>query len=187
MLIDDVLREYLYDIKTRNYTERTMKGYRNNLKKFFAYCKGEFALLEVEEVTHIHIKQYLGFLQDKGLTATYINTILKNIRSFYNYCYNEGYCINIAKKVSWSREKKVIIQTFTDNEVRKMLDVYKYDSYINARNRCIIAVLFDTGIRNFELCNLKRIDVRETTIFILGKGNKGKACTNFTLFKKSND
>ena len=51
-----------------------------------------------------------------------------------------------------------------DNEVRKMLDVYKYNSYINARNRCIIAVLFDTGIRNFELCNLKKIDVRETTI-----------------------
>lgn len=64
----------------------------------------------------------------------------------------------------WSREKKVIIQTFMDNEVRKMLDVYKYNSYINARNRCIIAVLFDTGIRNFELCNLKKIDVRETTI-----------------------
>lgn len=32
--------------------------------------------------------------------------------------------------------------------------------------------MFDTGIRNLELCNLKRIDVRETTIFILGKGNK---------------
>ena len=64
----------------------------------------------------------------------------------------------------WSREKKVIIQTFMDNEVRKMLDVYKYNSYINARNSCIIAVLFDTGIRNFELCNLKKIDVRETTI-----------------------
>ena len=66
----------------------------------------------------------------------------------------------------------MIIQTFTDSEVRKMIDVYKYDSYINARNKCIIALLFDTGIRNLELCNLKRIDVRETTIFILGKGNK---------------
>lgn len=184
MLIDDVLREYLYDIKTRNYTERTMKGYKNNLKKFFAYCKGEFNFMEVEEITHLHIKQYLGFLQDKGLTASYINTILKNLRSFYNYCYNEGYCMNIAKKVNWSREKKVIIQTFTDNEVRKMLDVYKYDNYINSRNRCIIAILFDTGIRNFELCNLKRIDVRETTIFILGKGNKERLVPISPYLKK---
>lgn len=83
-----------------------MKGYRNNLGKLFAYCKGEFLLLEIEEVTHIHIKQYLGFLQDKGLTASYINIIFKNIRSFYNYYYSEGYCMNIAKKVSWSKKKK---------------------------------------------------------------------------------
>lgn len=98
MLIDDVLGEYLYDSKTRNYTLRTMKGYRNKLKKFFAYCKGKFNFMEVEEITHIHVKQYLDFLQDKGLTVTYINTILKNIRSFYNYCYNESYCMNIAKR-----------------------------------------------------------------------------------------
>lgn len=98
MLIDDVLREYLYDIKTRNYTERTMKGYRNNLKKFFSYCKSEFEFTEVEEITHIQIKQYLGYLQEKGLTATYINTILKNIRSFYNYCYSEGYCMEYSKE-----------------------------------------------------------------------------------------
>ena len=80
--------------------------------------------------------------------------------------------MNIAKKVSWLREKKVIIDTFTDKEVRKMLDVYKFDSYINARNKCIMAVLFDTGIRNLELCNLSKLDVRESVIFILGKGNK---------------
>ena len=53
-----------------------------------------------------------------------------------------------------------------------MLDVYKFDSYINARNKCIMAVLFDTGIRNLELCNLSKLDVRESVIFILGKGSK---------------
>ncbi|MEF9990988.1 MAG: hypothetical protein RRZ84_01685 [Romboutsia sp.] len=31
MLIDDVYKEYIYEIRTRNYTERTIKGYKNNL------------------------------------------------------------------------------------------------------------------------------------------------------------
>lgn len=34
--------------------------------------------------------------------------------------------MNIAKKVSWLKDNKVIIETFSDNEVRKMLDVSKY-------------------------------------------------------------
>lgn len=184
MILNDVLREFLYEIQIKNYTPRTIKGYKNNLAKFFKYCESELEILELEEITHLNIKQYLNYLKDKGLTATYINTILKNIRSFYAYCYKEGYCLNIAKKVSWLREKKVIIETFNDKEVKKMLNVYKFDSYINARNKCIISILFDTGIRNLELCNLKRVDVRESVIYILGKGNKERLVPISPYLKK---
>lgn len=184
MLLKDVLREFLYEIQIKNYTPRTIKGYKNNLAKFFKYCEIELEIVELEEITHLHIKQYLNYLKEKGLTPTYINTILKNLRSFYSYCYKEGYCLNIAKKVSWLREKKVIIDTFTDKEVRKMLDTYKFDSYISARNKCIMAVLFDIGIRNLELCNLNKLDVRESVIFILGKGNKERLVPISPYLKK---
>lgn len=121
MILNHVLREFLYEIQIKNYTPRTIKGYKNNLAKLFKYCESELEILELEEITYINIKQYLNYLKDKGLTATYINKILKNIRSFYAYCYKEGYCLNIAKKVSWLREKKVIIKTFNDKEVKKCL------------------------------------------------------------------
>ena len=53
-----------------------------------------------------------------------------------------------------------------------MLEHWKFSSYLHARNKCIMAVLFDTGIRNFELCQLKKLDVKETVIHIMGKGRK---------------
>ncbi|HGM3219407.1 TPA: phage integrase N-terminal SAM-like domain-containing protein [Clostridioides difficile] len=112
----------MYEIRTKNCLDRTIKGY--NLNKLFNYCKLEFEVLELEEITHLHIRQYLNFLKNKNLSETYINTILKNIRSFYAYCYKEEYCLNIAKKVSFLKDKKVIIDSFTDAEVRKMLDIY---------------------------------------------------------------
>lgn len=184
MLIDDIYKEYIYEITTRNYTDRTIKGYKNNLKKFFTYCKEEYGLMEIEEVTHIHIKQYLNLLKSKNLSESYINTILKNIRSFYQYCYKEEYCLNVAKKVSFLKEKTVLINTFTDMEVRKMLNVYKMDTYINARNRCIVAMLLDTGIRCYELCNIKNIDVKETVIYIFGKGRKERIVPISPYLKK---
>ena len=184
MLIDDIYKEYIYEIRVRNYTERTIKGYKNNLNKFFTYCKNQHELLEIEEITHIHIKQYLNQLKSKGLSESYINTILKNIRSFYAYCYKEEYCLNVAKKVEFLKEKAVLINTFTDSEVRKMLDAYRMDTYMNARNKCIISILLDTGIRNSELCNIKNIDVKETVIYIFGKGRKERIVPISPYLKK---
>ena len=43
-----------------------------------------------------------------------------------------------------------------------MLDVYKFNIYVNARNKCIMIVLFDDRIRKFEVCNLSKLDVRES-------------------------
>ncbi|WP_369124297.1 phage integrase N-terminal SAM-like domain-containing protein [uncultured Intestinibacter sp.] len=92
-------------MKISNDTERKIKRYKNKLNKFFTYCKNKHELLEIEEITHFHIKQYLKQPKSKGLNHSYINTILKNIRSFYNDCYKEPYCLNIAKKVEFLREK----------------------------------------------------------------------------------
>ena len=45
MLLKDVLREFLYEIQIKNYTPRTIKGYKNNLAKFFKYCEIELEIV----------------------------------------------------------------------------------------------------------------------------------------------
>lgn len=184
MFLQDVIKEFIFEIKLRNYSERTIKGYKNNILKFARYMKNEFEIVEIEEISHVHIKSYLNFLKGNGLTEVYINTILKNLRSFYKYCFTEGYCLNVALKVGWLRERKTIIKTFSDDEIRKMMDVYNYSSYIHARNKCIMAILIDTGIRNFELCQLKITDIRETVIYIMGKGKKERVAPISPYLKK---
>ena len=172
MLLEDAIKEYVYEIQIRNYTSRTIKGYKNNVLRFSQFIKNQWEVTELEEVSPAHIKQYLNSLKEKGRSPVYINTILKNLRTFFQYCYEEGYGMNIAKKVIWLKEKRTVISTFTDIEVKKMLEHWKFSSYLHARNKCIMAVLFDTGIRNFELCQLKKLDVKETVIHIMGKGRK---------------
>lgn len=184
MLLEDAIKEYIYEIQIRNYTPRTIKGYRNNILRFNQFIKSQWGITELEEVSPVHIKQYLNSLREKGRSAVYINTILKNLRSFYQYCYTEGYCMNIAKKVIWLKQKKTVISTFNDVEVKRMLEYWKFSSYLHARNRCIMAVLFDTGIRNLELCQIKRLDVRETTIHIMGKGRKERVVPISPYLKK---
>ena len=39
MLVDDVVKEFIFELKVQNYTPRTIKGYKNNILKFIEYCK----------------------------------------------------------------------------------------------------------------------------------------------------
>jgi integrase/recombinase XerD len=184
-LLKDVLQEFLFEIQIKNYTVRTIKSYRNNNNLFITYLSKEFNIDEIDKVSPIHIKQYIKFLNKQGRKPTYINTILKNIRSYFEYCVQEDYIsISPAMQVKWQKEDKTIIQAFTNEEVIKMLNVYDFSDYLNTRNKIILATLFDTGIRNLELCQLINTDIRESIIRIFGKGNKERYVSISPMLKK---
>lgn len=175
-------------MQIKKFTERTIKTSINSTKAFFRYINREFSVEELEEVTHVHIKQYIHYLQKQGRTEVYINAILKYLRMFYRYCIQEEYILekqNPCLKVKWAREPKAIINTFTDDEAVKMLKQWDFKRYYNARNKAILATFFETGIRNLELCNLNMTDVRDTVILVHGKGNKERYVPISPALKKT--
>lgn len=103
-------------------------------------------------------------LKKKGLSESYINGIQKNIRSFFKFIVEEGY---IAEKrnpvlgLKCLKQPKVLIQTFDDDEVKRMISAFKGDYYLSLRNKLILMFFVDLGIRNLELCTLATLDVRE--------------------------
>lgn len=187
MLLTDLLKEYKYDMQVRNYSKRTIKTCYNSSLKFTIYSYKEFNVEEIEDLLPLHLKSYINYLQGLGRSEVYINSILKYLRGFFKYCVKEEYLSdkqNITKKVGWLREKKTVIKTFTDAEVKKMIKVWDYKNFYNTRNKAIVAMLLETGIRNLELCTLRTIDVRDTIIKITGKGNKERCVPISSALKK---
>jgi integrase/recombinase XerD len=185
MQLDEVLKEFIFELEIKKFSKRTIKSYRNNNALFFNFLKNEFGVSELEDLTGLHIKRYFQHLTKKGLKPTYINSILKNIRAFCVYCIEEGYIKNNpAEKVKWQREGKVLINTFTSEEIINMLNAFKFTTYLEARNKTILANLIDTGIRNAELCDIKNEDVKDKVILIHGKGSKQRQVSISPLMKK---
>lgn len=173
MLITDCVHEFKVECELRRLTPKTIKGYVNNNLQFAEYLQNEYQIEEIEEVKQAHIKQYVLYLTKTKHKPTYINGILKCIRAFFKYCYNEELVDrNPATKVPWQKEGKVLIDTFTDEEVQRLLDAFDFSSYLQARNKLILALAFDTGIRNTEMCDILNCDIHNNTILIHGKGNK---------------
>lgn len=173
MLAKDCLAEFKVECDLRRLSPRTTKGYYNNTALFLTYLEKHLEVMELEEIRTLHIKKYLQYLLEKKLSPSYINGILKSLRAFFKYAQAEEYIpSNPATRVNWQREGKVLIETFTDDEVHSLLNAFDFSNYLSARNKLVLAIAFDTGARNTEICSILEEDIRDNVILIHGKGNK---------------
>lgn len=171
MLIESLIKEFLVNCSINSYSKRTIKSYRNNLTRFFSLIPEQ----NLENVNSAMIRQAISELQSRELKATYINSIIKSLRSFYVYVIEQE-CLTSdpMKKVPWCKEHIPIIKSFSDDEVRGLMSAFSEKGFLELRNKTIIAMLFDTGIRCFELCSLGYNSMRDDHILITGKGNKDR-------------
>lgn len=174
MLLEDTLKEFLLECELRQYSQRTIRHERNSLQKMIYFIGETYGVTQLEKVKHIHLKGYVKYLTDLGRKETYVNGLIKSFRAFFKYCTEEEYIeVNPALKLSFQKEPEILITTFTDKEVEAMVNYYKGRCFLDIRNKLIMVILFDTGIRCSELCELKVTDVRANIINIQeGKGKK---------------
>lgn len=173
MLARETLEEFRLECQLRRLTVRTIKSYYNSTSLFLTYLERHQKINVLEEIRPQHIKQYIQYLIQKNLSPSYINAILRCLRAYFRYAVEEQYLSsNPASKISWQKQGKVLINTFTDAEVKALLDVFDFSTFLSARNKLILAIAFDTGARNTEMCDILEEDVRDNVILIHGKGNK---------------
>ena len=61
MLLNAALKEYLLECELRNYTEKTIKGYRNSIELLVNYLQ-QNGITDVDEVLAPHIKHFFDQL-----------------------------------------------------------------------------------------------------------------------------
>ncbi|MEH6943602.1 tyrosine-type recombinase/integrase [Bacillus sp. JJ722] len=173
MLLEDVLEEYFYYCTAKGFTKKTMINKRQELKQVKEFLIVNRGIQNLESVTTHDLKAYVRYKQQQGLKPQSINSMFKMVAAFFNWCVREEYLSKeITSKVDIPRLPKTVLKGFRMNEINKMIDAFSFKNYIEARNKCIIAMLSDCGLRAMELRTLKKSDIKETMILVNGKGNK---------------
>jgi integrase/recombinase XerD len=158
------LRKALDDYKTvympyRNFAERTREEYLNDLEALLGYLE-MVGTIHVKALGLPIIERYVANLEQKGFASLTRKRKVVAIRSFLSYLYEDG-CLNtnIAKK---------IVLPFAESTMPYVLTQTECDQIRNAcaerpRDRAIIELLLQTGIKLSELIHLTLKDIELET------------------------
>ena len=80
---------------------------------------------------------------------------------------------------------KLKLRTFTEKNIKDMINYYDGKSFLEVRNKAMIALLFDTGIRLSELMELEETQIHEDSILIYGKGAKERVVPASPILSQS--
>jgi integrase/recombinase XerC len=153
-------------------SDYTVANYKIDLDWFFNFTEGEIPL-DIKTLTAF--TNYL--LKEKGDKRSTIRRRLSALKSYYNYLYNEEIInIDVAKKIKFIKADPVDkLEVPSQKDIFKVLDGINY-----LRDRALLELIYSTGMREGESCNLKIEHINFTNKFIfiengrIAKGNKGR-------------
>ncbi len=160
----------------KKYSPYTITAYRNDLISFEQFCKKEFQISEISNVSYTIIRSWIVELVEHKISNRSINRKISSLRSYFNYLLKSKQLEEhpLRKHKSLKVEKRVNVP-FSEKEMNEVLDFFdQADGFELVRDKLIIELLYTTGMRRAELIGLKdaSIDLSQSVVKVLGKRNK---------------
>ena len=174
MLIDDFLNYLQYE---RNYSEHTIKAYGTDLRSFEEYVRehqeGRF---EPSEIDTDIVRCWLVCLMEEKISSRSVNRKLSSLKSFFKFLMKRGeISVDPLRLLSGPKTNKPLPCFIKEKDMEELLDGDGFDEdFTGVRDRLIIEMLYDTGMRRGELVGVKNTDVdfEAMRISVIGKRNK---------------
>ena len=150
---------------------QTSRVYRYDLEMFFNYVG-----TVPNQVRSHHIRMFLNFLRsDKGYATSSLRRKLACLRSFFRYLKQQGIIAEdptlgaITPKLGQSLPRSA-----TPEDVNRLLWTAKNLDKYPLRTYTMLQVMYSTGVRVSELCdmNIEDINFADGSIRVTGKGDK---------------
>ena len=154
----------------------TVDSYRRDLENFQNYFTRLSDDITWQTVDTDIIRDWMENMMDKGNSSASINRRLSALRSFYRYAMARGLVSkDPAYGVVGPKKEKTLPYFVKESQMDNLLDEANWGvSYEDLRNRMILMVFYETGVRLSELVGLNdnSISWPEKVLRVIGKRNK---------------
>ncbi len=169
------IEEFLLYLKAeKRYAAHTLKAYKTDLDQFHAFCHhGDREGMDLHFRT---IRSWVVSLMDSGYSPRTVHRKLTSLRSYCKYLIRLGDLdSNPTDRVLKPRLNKRVPSFVDEPSMDRLLDDYDFgENFTGIRNRLVMDLLYQTGMRRNELIGLTAgsLNLEGESIRVLGKRGK---------------
>lgn len=164
----------------RNYSVHTVNAYTNDLLQFVSFIEAKEMLesesFPVDRIDIDIVRQWVMDLMEQPLSSVSVNRKLSALHSFFRNLVRQ----DVIKKhpfalLSGPKKAKVLPYFIREKEMEGVLDEENFtQDFEGIRNRLMLEMFYETGIRRSELVGIKDtdVDLEAMALKVTGKRNK---------------
>ncbi|MEX0385743.1 site-specific tyrosine recombinase XerD [Spiribacter onubensis] len=158
----------------RGLADNTLSAYGNDLRGFAGWLAtdGRSGLLGADRAD---VMAYLAARVSMGSSRRSSARLLSSLRRFYRYQLRQGAIpVDPTARVESPKPDRPLPEALTEAEVERLLNAPDAASLIGQRDRCMLEVLYATGLRVSELVHLRmdQVNRQQGVVRVTGKGGK---------------
>jgi integrase/recombinase XerD len=141
----------------------------------FAGWAEKHARVPLREVTPAHLTDFLAWRKRAGLAAASIKLEAVALRIFFRFLTARGILReDPAEHLATPRIEGYLPETLNREQVERLLESIREADPLGRRDRAMMELLYASGLRVSELCNLRleNLNLNEGFVRVTGKGNK---------------
>lgn len=174
--LHEAIDQYLLSLQVeRNLSSNTIEAYERDLLQFREHCEAEGIEQDVTKIGHEHISGFMSALFANDVTHRTISRKLSAIRGLFRYLrVVDDIRKDPTELVDMPRYGSKVPEALSLDDVENLIDAPDVTTLEGHRDRTMLELLYDTGLRVSELVNLRlrEIDLNQRTLLITGKGDK---------------
>jgi len=169
--IDDFLK---YLQAEKRYAAHTVKAYKNDLNQFHAFCQDNDG--ECMDLNFRTIRSWVVFLMDSGYSSRTVHRKLTSLSTYCKYLIKEGVLdSNPMDRVLKPKLKKRVPAFVEEGKLETLLEEFEFgEDFKGTRNRLVLDLLYQTGMRRSELTGLTTGAVNGEGKSLKVTGKRGK-------------
>jgi len=160
----------------KKYSAHTINSYKNDINQFLEFINHQQDSISISEINYQQIRAWVASLIKDKIASRSVNRKLSSLKSFFKFLQRQQIIdINPMSKISGPKTPKRLPVFVDEHQMEDLFSEVQFEEgFDGIRDRLILDLFYQTGIRRSELTHLKEVDVDlfNSTIKVLGKRNK---------------
>ena len=172
MKLEKAFEKFIMSKKMADLSPKTISDYRQTVQPFVKYMGADRT---VSDISQDDVDNYISMIVEMSISKATKSSYIRQTKVFLKWL--DSVCIvnYNYKLIKVPKAPKKVVKIYSDEELKCILDTVSAENeWLVFRNKAIISLMYDSGLRQAEVCGLRcnKTSFENKRMTVYGKGSK---------------